>query len=215
LSRHRAHEFRRLKQNVPADIDIGMDNTSSHKTKSIRDWAANRPRLAPTLHAYVRVLDQSARALLRTLSEPQIKRGTHRATKALEAAIQAHIDTRNADPKPFRWTKPADEILASITRFCRRTPPRSGAICIGTSESERSRPRTWWNRHYMECVAAMSAKAVIGKDIDKQVHTFLDRVLGGEWPYLWMGDLPGAARGRWSGFRPGGVKLVISDTYGG
>jgi hypothetical protein len=39
----------------------------------------------------------------------------------LEAAIAAYIDTRNANPKPFRWTKTADDILASIARFCRRT----------------------------------------------------------------------------------------------
>jgi hypothetical protein len=39
----------------------------------------------------------------------------------LEAAIRAYVDTRNKDPKPFRWTKTADNILASIARFCRRT----------------------------------------------------------------------------------------------
>ena len=54
------------------------------------------------------------------LTEQQIKRGAHRS-KALEAAIATYIDTRNADPKPFRWTKTADDILASIARFCRRT----------------------------------------------------------------------------------------------
>jgi hypothetical protein len=51
----------------------------------------------------------------------QIKRGAHRSTAALEAAIAAYIDARNADPKPFRWTKTADDILASIERFCHRT----------------------------------------------------------------------------------------------
>jgi len=51
------------------------------------------------------------------LSEQQIKRGVHRSTAELETAI----NTRNANPKPFRWTKSADDILASIERFCRRT----------------------------------------------------------------------------------------------
>jgi len=45
----------------------------------------------------------------------------HRSTAELEAAINTYIKTRNADPKPFRWTKSADKILASIERFCRRT----------------------------------------------------------------------------------------------
>jgi len=55
------------------------------------------------------------------LSEQQIKRGAHRSTKELVAAISAYVDTRNKNPKPFRWTKTADDILASIQRFCRRT----------------------------------------------------------------------------------------------
>jgi hypothetical protein len=37
------------------------------------------------------------------------------------AAINAYVAARNADPKPFRWVKSADDILASIDRFCRRT----------------------------------------------------------------------------------------------
>ena len=39
----------------------------------------------------------------------------------LELTIKAHIDATNADPKPFRWTKTAYDILASIQRFCLRT----------------------------------------------------------------------------------------------
>ena len=55
------------------------------------------------------------------LTEGQIRRGAHRSTAELEAAITAYIDARNADPKPFRWTKSADDILAAIARFCQRT----------------------------------------------------------------------------------------------
>ena len=55
------------------------------------------------------------------LTDQQIRRGVHRSTQDLEASITAYIDDRNADPKPFRWTKSADDILACIERFCRRT----------------------------------------------------------------------------------------------
>ena len=55
------------------------------------------------------------------LTDDQIRRGSHRSTRELEAAISAYIDARNADPKPFRWVKSADDILASIQRFCQRT----------------------------------------------------------------------------------------------
>ena len=55
------------------------------------------------------------------LTEKQIRRGVHRSTAELEQAITEYIDTVNEDPKPFRWHKTADEILASIKRFCLRT----------------------------------------------------------------------------------------------
>ncbi len=55
------------------------------------------------------------------LTEKQLRRGVHRSTKDLEAAILDYIDTVNADPKPLRWTKSADDILATIERFCLTT----------------------------------------------------------------------------------------------
>ena len=127
MARHRAQEFRRfldtVEQNVPADLDIHivMDNASSHKTKLIRDWFAKRPRwrphFTPTSASWINQVER----FFALLTEQQIKRGAHRSTKTLEAAIAAYIDARNADPKPFRWTKAANDILASIARFCQRT----------------------------------------------------------------------------------------------
>lgn len=55
------------------------------------------------------------------LTENQIRRSSHRSTAELEAAIKAYIDAHNAEPKPFRWAKTADDILAAIQRFCQRT----------------------------------------------------------------------------------------------
>ena len=55
------------------------------------------------------------------LTEKQIRRGVHRSTGELERAIAEYIETVNEDPKPFRWHKTADEILASVKRFCLRT----------------------------------------------------------------------------------------------
>jgi len=127
MPRHRAREFRRfldtVENNVPADLDIHvvMDNASSHKTKLIRDWFAKRPRwhthFTPTSASWINQVER----FFALLTEQQIKRGAHRSIKQLEAAIAAYIDARNADPKPFRWTKTAEDILASIERFCRRT----------------------------------------------------------------------------------------------
>ena len=54
------------------------------------------------------------------LTERQLRRGTHRSTVALETAIRKYLDTCNKNPKPFVWIKSADDILASIARFCMR-----------------------------------------------------------------------------------------------
>ena len=127
MKRHRAREFRafldEVESNVPADLDIHliMDNASSHKTKLIRDWFAKRPRwhrhFTPTSASWINQVER----FFALLTEEQIKRGAHRSTAELEAAIERYIETHNRNPRPFRWTKSADDILASIDRFCRRT----------------------------------------------------------------------------------------------
>jgi hypothetical protein len=55
------------------------------------------------------------------LTERQIKRGIHRSTQALETAIKQYVNFTNENPKPFTWTKTADEILQTVARFCQRT----------------------------------------------------------------------------------------------
>lgn len=130
MPRHRADEFRRfpdaVEKNVPADLEIHviMDNASSHKTALIRDWFARRPawhaHYTPTSSSWINQVER----FFGLLPEQKIRRGAHRSTKDLEAAITDYIDARNADPKPFRWTRSADDILASIARFRHRTLAR-------------------------------------------------------------------------------------------
>jgi hypothetical protein len=55
------------------------------------------------------------------LTEKQIRRGAHRSVRELETAIRSYLEITNQSPKPFVWTKTADEILASVARFCART----------------------------------------------------------------------------------------------
>ena len=125
--RHRATEFRRfldtIEKAVPDDLDVHlvMDNYATHKTPLIRDWLVKRPRwhvhLTPTGASWINQVER----FFALLSERQIKRGVHPSVAALQTAITTFIDTHNADPKPFRWTKSADDILASIERFCLKT----------------------------------------------------------------------------------------------
>ena len=129
--RHRATEFRRfldeIEANVPKDLDVHlvMDNYATHKTPLIRSWLAKRPRwhvhLTPTSSSWLNQVER----FFALITDKQIRRGVHRNVADLQADIAAFIDRHNADPKPFRWTKSADDILASIERFCLYNPPTS------------------------------------------------------------------------------------------
>ncbi len=125
--RHRAREFlsflRTIEANVPADLDVHlvMDNYATHKTAAVRNWFARHPRwhvhFTPTGASWLNQVER----FFALLTEKQLRRGVHRSTKDLKDAISRYIDTVNADPSPFRWTKSADDILATIKRFCLRT----------------------------------------------------------------------------------------------
>jgi transposase len=123
-ARHRAVEFRKfldeIEAAVPADLDVHLviDNYATHKAPLIRNWFNRRPRwhvhLTPTSSSWVNQVER----FFALLTERQIRRGIHRSVVALKAAITTFIEQHNANPKPFRWTKSADDILASIKRFC-------------------------------------------------------------------------------------------------
>jgi hypothetical protein len=125
--RHRAQEFRKfldtVEAQVPDDLDVHLiiDNAGTHKTQRIRNWFAKRPRwhihFTPTSASWI---NQVAR-FFGLLTDRQVRRGVHRSTAELEAAIHASIEAHNVKPKPFRWVKSADDILAAVDRFCRRT----------------------------------------------------------------------------------------------
>jgi transposase len=127
--RHRAAEFRKfldeIEANVPADLDVHlvMDNYATHKTPLIRAWFAKRPRwhvhLTPTSSSWLNQVER----FFALITDKRIRRGVHRTIAHLEADIDAFIQQHNADPKPFKWTKSADDILASIERFCLRNGP--------------------------------------------------------------------------------------------
>jgi transposase len=125
-SRHRAIEFKKFLQaidrEVPADLDVHLilDNSSTHKTPAIRNWLAAHPRFVlhftPTSSSWLNLVER----WFAELTTKKLRRGAHRSVRQLNADIRAWIDTWNADPKPFVWTKTADQILDSIARYCHR-----------------------------------------------------------------------------------------------
>jgi transposase len=125
--RHRSVEFRKfldkIEDSVPSSLDVHLilDNYGTHKTASIRAWLAKRPRFhvhfTPTSASWLNLVERWFAAL----TEKQIRRGTHRSVRELEGAIKDYLAVTNQSPKPFVWTRSADEILASLGRFCQRT----------------------------------------------------------------------------------------------
>lgn len=124
--RHRGIEFRKfldtIDHNVPQELEVHLvlDNLATHKTPLIQRWLLRRPRFhvhfTPKGASWINQVER----FFAELTNRQLRRGVHRSTLELERAIDDYIDTRNRNPKPFAWTKTADEILASIERFCQR-----------------------------------------------------------------------------------------------
>ena len=125
--RHRAEEFRDFLDAVDAavapeaEVHLVLDNASIHKAPPIRDWLAKRPRyrlhFTPTASSWLNQVER----FFALLTARRLKRGTHRSVEELEAAVLAYVERHNAEPRPFRWTKSADQILAGVGRFCERT----------------------------------------------------------------------------------------------
>jgi transposase len=127
--RHRATEFRKfldeIEANVPKGLEVHLvwDNYATHKTPLIRSWLAKRPRwhvhLTPTSSSWLNQVER----FFALITERKIRRGIYRSVAALRADIASFIERHNHDPKPFRWTKSADDILLSIERFCLYNAP--------------------------------------------------------------------------------------------
>jgi len=125
-SRHRAIEFKQflatIDREVPADLDVHvvLDNSSTHKTPAIQKWLLAHPRFSlhftPTSSSWLNLVER----WFGELTSKLLKRGTHRSVAALNADIRTWIATWNDDPRPYVWTKTADQILDSIRRYCDR-----------------------------------------------------------------------------------------------
>jgi len=127
-NRHRAIEFKKflhqIDQAVPAELDVHLicDNLSTHKTPAIGAWLAAHPRFhlhfTPTSSSWLNQVER----WFGLLTDKQIRRGVHHTVSALEADITSWIEHWNDNPRPFTWTKTADEIFQRLARYLQRIP---------------------------------------------------------------------------------------------
>src|SRR4051812_49819089 len=125
-NRHRAIEFKKflatLDREVPADLGVHvvLDNASTHKTPAIKNWLVAHPRFVlhftPTSSSWLNLVER----WFSELTTKKLQRGAHRSVRALNADIRTWIDTWNDNPRPYVWTKTADQILESIAKYCLR-----------------------------------------------------------------------------------------------
>jgi len=125
-ARHRAIEFKkfliRLDREVPADLEVHLilDNSSTHKTPAIKRWLLAHPRFVlhftPTSSSWLNLVER----WFSELTTKKLQRSAHRSTRALNADIRAWIEHWNENPRPFVWTKTADEILDTTTNYRKR-----------------------------------------------------------------------------------------------
>jgi transposase len=123
---HRATEFKKflttIDKAVPQELDVHVvcDNYGTHKTPAIKSWLARHPRFhvhfTPTGSSWINQVER----WFGFLTDQMLRRGVHKSVQALEADIRAWIADWNQHPRPFIWSKTAEEILDSLARYCRR-----------------------------------------------------------------------------------------------
>lgn len=125
-ARHRATEFlaflRKIDAEVPSELDVHLilDNASTHKTPAVKRWLTAHPRFVmhftPTSSSWLNLVER----WFSELTTKKLRRGTHTSVRQLNTDIRNWIDTWNDNPRPYVWTKTADQILTSIGNYCTR-----------------------------------------------------------------------------------------------
>jgi transposase len=124
--RQRHQEFlrfaRKLVRQVEPDLEIHfiLDNSSVHKTPEVKAWLAKNPRVhfhfTPTSSSWLNLVER----FFGELAQRQIRRLAVTSVDELVAAIEAYIENRNRNPRPFVWTASVQQILNKVSK-ARRT----------------------------------------------------------------------------------------------
>tara|TARA_Y100000815_G_C13259415_1_gene468668 strand:- start:26 stop:1117 length:1092 start_codon:yes stop_codon:yes gene_type:complete len=122
MPRHRAKEFlaflRRIERIVPKsrDVHLVLDNYATHKTPEVKAWLEKHARFklhfTPTSASWLNLVERFFAAI----TTRQIRRGSYTSVDDLETAIYEYLAHHNAKPKPFVWSKSAEDILARERR---------------------------------------------------------------------------------------------------
>ena len=125
--RHRGIEFKKflvkIDTEVPEELEVHLvcDNYSTHKSPTIKKWLEAHPRFhmhfTPTYSSWINQVER----FFAYVTADLLQRSDHRSVQALEADIRKWVKGWNENPKPFIWTKSAEQILESLKRLLQRT----------------------------------------------------------------------------------------------
>ena len=125
-SRHRAVEFKKflklIDEQVPPELEVHLilDNYATHKTPAIKRWLLAHPRFVlhftPTGASWLNLVER----WFAELTSRKLKRGSHHNVRELNADIRDWLDHWNENPRPYIWTKTADQILETLASYCKR-----------------------------------------------------------------------------------------------
>jgi len=117
MPRHRAREFLKflcnIKKAVPTgrDVHLVLDNYATHKTPEVKAWLDKHPRFklhfTPTSASWLNLVER----FFAEITSRRIRRGSYSSVDDLEATIYDYLAQHNEKPKPFKWTKTAEDIL--------------------------------------------------------------------------------------------------------
>jgi transposase len=123
MPRHTHQEFIKFLNAVERAIPAGKlvhaiaDNYATHKHPKVIDWLADHPRwifhFTPTSASWINAVE----GFFSIITRRRIRRGVFTSVADLQDAIRRYIREHNQNPKPFVWTKPANLILAKISRL--------------------------------------------------------------------------------------------------
>jgi transposase len=169
-AQHRAAEFKAfltaIDKQVPTGLDVHLicDNLATHKTEAIRRWLIRHPRFhlhfTPTGASWLNLVERGFAEITMKL----IRRGVHRSVTDLKADIERWVEQWNDKPRPYVWTKTADQILDSLAAYCQR---------INDSQQETAKQctaRLRDERHYS--AAAERGRRMEGPRVAESGHMF-------------------------------------------
>jgi transposase len=110
--------LKQIDRETPKDLDIHLiqDNYATHKHPKVKAWLKRRPRFkphfTPTSASWMNLVER----FFADVTEDVIRAGSFGSVPELVRDINAYLDHRNANPRPYTWKAEGAAILEKIKR---------------------------------------------------------------------------------------------------